>query len=94
MDGPKDINDLINQNNQNIQNSPNNYEDYETYNDYEDDSLDYDIMKFCVRKKLERDKKIYNIERKTFFDEKKNEINVDLNKIERIRNFWKKIFKK
>lgn len=94
MDEPKDINDLINQNNQNIQNSPNNYEDYETYNDYEDDSLDYDIMKFCVRKKLERDKKIYNTERKTFFDEKKNEINVNLNRIERIRNFWKKIFKK
>ena len=39
------------------------------HNDKSD--LDYDIIDFCVKKKFEKDKKVYKTPREKFFDDEK-----------------------
>ena len=62
-------------------------------NRFNDDSdLDYDIMDFCVKKKFERDKKVYKKPRDKFFDneklkDKQNEI--DAKELEKDIKFWR-----
>lgn len=85
MNRENDINKLIKQA------ELENYEDYQNYNDADDEELDDTIIKYCIKKKFERDKQNYDHERYEFFDPDKTQEPFDINAIEHDANFWKKI---
>jgi len=60
------------------------------HNDKSD--LDYDIIDFCVKKKFERDKKVYKKPRDKFFDDEKlkdKQNEIDAKELEKDIKFWR-----
>lgn len=93
MSEPKNIDDLINQDFKNAINNSD-YDNYD-YNYQEESDLEDDILKYCVRKKLENEKNQYGKEIYQYFNKnQQDQQNIDIKSVEKDRSYWSKIMRK